>query len=140
TSWEDGFIASRKRRAGKDSRLGFEIIDIRRFEVKEFSNLLEAESRAWNHRLRWDFASSTRIINSCLRDQRLSGYALVSEGKIRGYCFFFYDGEKGIIGDLFVHPDVAGLGHERKLLEHALETLLATPGLRRIEAQLPHYE
>ena len=64
----------------------------------------------------------------------------LDEGRIRGYCFFFYDGEKGIIGDLFVHPELAGQGHERELLEHALETLLATPGLRRIEAQLPHFE
>ncbi|MGO8786874.1 MAG: GNAT family N-acetyltransferase [Terriglobia bacterium] len=120
--------------------MGIEIIDIRRFEAKEFSNLLEAESRSWNETLRWDFGSSTRIINNCLRDQRLSGYALVSAGKIRGYCFFFYDGEKGIVGDLFVHPDLAGQGHERQLLENALETLLGTPGLRRIEAQLPHYE
>jgi ribosomal protein S18 acetylase RimI-like enzyme len=120
--------------------LGFEIIDIRRFEPKEFSNLLEAESRAWSDGMRWDFAASTRVINACLRDKRLSGYALVGEGKIRGYCFFFYDGEKGIIGDLFVHPELAGLSHERELLEHALETLLGTPGLRRIEGQLPHYE
>jgi ribosomal protein S18 acetylase RimI-like enzyme len=120
--------------------LGLEIIDIRRFEPHEFSNLLEAESRAWKGTLRWDFASSLRIINSCLRDKRLSGYALVDEGSIRGYSFFFYDGEKGIIGDLYVHPDLAGRGHERELLEHTLETLLATPGLRRIEAQLPHYE
>jgi ribosomal protein S18 acetylase RimI-like enzyme len=120
--------------------LGIEIIDIRRFEPKEFSNLLEAESRAWHDTMRWDFAASTRVINTCLRDKRLSGYALVGEGGIRGYCFFFYDGEKGIIGDLFVHSELAGLGHERELLEHALETLLGTPGLRRIEAQLPHYE
>jgi ribosomal protein S18 acetylase RimI-like enzyme len=120
--------------------LGFEIIDIRRFEPKEFSNLLEAESRAWLDTLRWDFAASTRVINACLREKRLSGYALVGEGGIRGYCFFFYDGEKGIIGDLYVHPELAGLGHERELLEHSLETLLGTPGLRRIEAQLPHYE
>jgi ribosomal protein S18 acetylase RimI-like enzyme len=120
--------------------LGFEIIDIRRFEPKEFSNLLEAESRAWNDTLHWDFDASARIINACLRDKRLSGYSLVGEGQIRGYCFFFYDGEKGIIGDLFVHPELGGLGHERELLEHALETLVGTPGLRRIEAQLPHYE
>ena len=74
--------------------MGFEIIDIRRFEAKEFSDLLESESRAWSNTLRWDFAASVRIINSCLRDKRLSGYALVGEGRIRGYCFFFYDGEK----------------------------------------------
>jgi ribosomal protein S18 acetylase RimI-like enzyme len=120
--------------------LGFEIIDIRRFEPKEFSSLLEAESCAWKDTLRWDFAASTRIISACLRDRRLSGYALVGDGGIRGYCFFFYDGDKGVIGDLFVHPELAGHGRERELLEHALETLLATPGLQRIEAQLPHYE
>ena len=120
--------------------MGFEIIDIRRFEPKEFSTLLEAEARAWNERMRWDFAASTRVINACLREKRLSGYALVEEGKVRGYCFFFYDGEKGIIGDLYLHPDLAGLGHAHELLEHALETLMGTPGLQRIEAQLPHYE
>jgi ribosomal protein S18 acetylase RimI-like enzyme len=133
-------LAHLKSREGKDSGLAFEIIDIRRFEPKEFANLIEAESRAWNDSLRWDFASSARVINACLRDKRLSGYALVDEGEILGYCFFFYDGEKGIIGDLFVHPDLAGRGHERELLEHALETLMGTPGLTRIEAQLPHYE
>ena len=120
--------------------MGFEIIDIRRFEARDFARLLEAESRAWNNRLRWDFGASARIINSCLRDQRLSGYALVNDGKIHGYCFFFYDGDKGIIGDLYVHPELAGLGHEQNLLNHAVETLLGTPGLNRIEAQLPHYE
>jgi ribosomal protein S18 acetylase RimI-like enzyme len=134
------FNPPRERHSGKDPRLGFEIIDIRRFEPREFSALLEAESRAWNDALRWDFAPSVRIITSCLRDKRLSGYALAGEGGIRGYCFFFYDGEKGIIGDLYVHSDLAGQGHECELLKHSLETLLGTPGLRRIEAQLPHYE
>ena len=125
---------------GKDLGLGFEIIDIRRFEPRDFSNLMEEESRTWNERMRWDFAASARVITACLRDKRLSGYALVDGAKIRGYCFFFYDGEKGIVGDLFVHPELACQGHERELLEHTLETLLGTPGLRRIEAQLPHYE
>jgi ribosomal protein S18 acetylase RimI-like enzyme len=120
--------------------LGFEIIDIRRFEPKDFSTLMEAESKAWIERMRWDFGASARVINACLRDKRLSGYALAEQGKIRGYCFFFYDHEKGIIGDLFVHPDWGGQGYERELLEHTLETLLGTPGLRRVEAQLPHYE
>ena len=120
--------------------MGFEIIDIRQFEPKDFSTLLEAESQAWYENLRWDFAASVRIINACLREKRLSGYALVGEGRIRGYCFFFYDGEKGLIGDLFVHPEMAGLGQEYRLLDHAVETLLGTPGLRRVEAQLPHFE
>jgi ribosomal protein S18 acetylase RimI-like enzyme len=119
--------------------LGSEIIDIRHFEPEEFSDLLQAEGKAWHSTLLWDFTASTRIINACLRDKRLSGYALVREGRVRGYCFFFDDGDKGIIGDLFVHPELTGQSREQELLEHVLETLLATPGLSRIEAQLPHY-
>jgi ribosomal protein S18 acetylase RimI-like enzyme len=123
----------------EESVVGSEIIDIRHFEVSEFSELLDAESRAWNGELYWDFTSSARVISTCLREKRLSGYALVLDGVVRGYCFFFCDGEKGLMGDLFVSPAPAGLDQVLELLEHANETLLATPGLRRVEAQLPHY-
>jgi ribosomal protein S18 acetylase RimI-like enzyme len=119
--------------------VGSEIIDIRRFEVSAFSQLLDAEARAWNEGLFWDFTSSARVISNCLKEKRLSGYALVLDGIVRGYCFFFCDGEKGLMGDLFVGPGPAGLDQALELLEHANETLLATPGLRRVEAQLPHY-
>jgi ribosomal protein S18 acetylase RimI-like enzyme len=64
----------------------------------------------------------------------------VKEGRIRGYSFFFYEGEKGLIGNLFVEPaDGLGLDQARMLLEHVLETILATPGISRVETQLPHY-
>jgi ribosomal protein S18 acetylase RimI-like enzyme len=44
------------------------------------------------------------------------------------------------MGDLFAGPPPAGLDQALSLLEHSNETLLATPGLRRVEAQLPHYK
>jgi ribosomal protein S18 acetylase RimI-like enzyme len=120
--------------------VGSEIIDIRRFEVSAFSELLDAEARAWSEGLYWDFTSSARVISNCLKEKRLSGYALIQDGVIRGYCFFFCDGEKGLMGDLFAGPPPAGLDEVQRLLEHSNETLLATPGLRRVEAQLPHYK
>jgi ribosomal protein S18 acetylase RimI-like enzyme len=123
----------------EESVVGSEIIDIRHFEVSQFSELLEAEARAWNEELYWDFTSSAGVISNCLREKRLSGYALVLDGVVRGYCFFFCDGGKGLMGDLFVSPSPASLDQALELLEHANETLLATPGLRRVEAQLPHY-
>ena len=123
----------------EESVVGSEIIDIRHFELSAFSELLDAESRAWNEGLYWDFTSSARVISTCLKEKRLSGYALVLDGVVRGYCFFFCDGEKGLMGDLFVSQAPAGLGQVLEVLEHANETLLATPGLRRVEAQLPHY-
>jgi ribosomal protein S18 acetylase RimI-like enzyme len=139
-SLETGFQRVPEAPCRKGLGLGFEIIDIRRFEAKDFATLLQSESQAWYEKLRWDFTSSAQVINACLREKGLSGYALVHEGGIRGYCFFFYDGEKGLIGDLFVHPELAGLTPARELLEHVVETLLGTPGLRRVETQLPHFE
>ncbi len=117
-----------------------DIIDIRQFEARAFQPLLQVESQAWDTGLRWDYASSIDLIISCLEDKRLSGYALVSQKKLRGYCFFFYEGEKGLIGNLFVEPsEEPALEGAHFLLDHVLETMLATPGIRRIETQLPHY-
>jgi ribosomal protein S18 acetylase RimI-like enzyme len=118
--------------------LASEIIDIRRFQASAFTPLLQAESRAWGEQLRWDYEPSMRVISSCLADQRLSGYALVNNGRIDGYSFFVCEGEKGLIGDLFVVNDAAR-SQTLHLLDHVLETLLATPGVKRVEAQLPHY-
>ena len=78
----------------EESVVGSEIIDIRHFELSAFSELLNAESRAWNEELYWDFTSSARVISTCLKEKRLSGYALVLDGVVRGYCFFFCDGKR----------------------------------------------
>ena len=116
-----------------------EVIDIRQFNGKAFELLLDAESKAWDTGLHWDYTPSRQLISSCLDDKRLSGYALVNDGNINGYSFFFYEGEKGLIGSLFVAPDGELLEPALLLLRHVIETLLATPGLRRVETQLPHY-
>jgi ribosomal protein S18 acetylase RimI-like enzyme len=120
--------------------LAVEIIDIRQFEARDFRPLLKAESRQWGANLRWDYAASSELITSCLEEKRLSGYALVKEGRICGYSFFFYEDDKALIGNLFVDPaDGLGLDQAHMLLTHVLETILATPGIRRVETQLPHY-
>jgi ribosomal protein S18 acetylase RimI-like enzyme len=123
----------------KGSDLALEVIDIRQFNGHAFEHLLDAESKAWDTSLRWDYTSSRRLISSCLDEKRLSGYALVEEGRMTGYSFFFYEGEKGLIGSLFMAPDGDPLEPALLLLKHVIETLVATPGLRRVETQLPHY-
>ncbi len=116
-----------------------QIHDIRQFEANDFAPLLEAEARAWREALRWDFFPSARQISNCLEGKRLLGYALVVERRIRGYCFYFYDDGKGLIGDLFAESGFAEAAQARWLLDHVLETLVGTSGLQRIEAQLPHF-
>src|SRR6202140_4526296 len=69
----------------------------------------------------------------------LPGYAAINRGRIIGSAFFVYEGNKGVIGDLFVAggngastaPEV-----ESRLLLHVIETLQQSPGIHRVEAQL----
>ncbi|HTV55951.1 MAG TPA: GNAT family N-acetyltransferase [Terriglobia bacterium] len=119
--------------------MSLQVIDIRLMEARDFEPLLKAESSAWITTLRWDYGPSARLISACLEDKRLSGYALLSDRRILGYCFFLYEGEKGLIGDLFVQPNGGSRDHALLLLENVIATLKATPGLRRVEAQLPHF-
>jgi ribosomal protein S18 acetylase RimI-like enzyme len=119
--------------------LACEILDIRQLDAHQFTPLLKAESRAWREDLHWDFSASARLIATCLEEKRLSGYALMLEDEIKGYCFFFYDGTKGLIGDLFTDPADIQIDQVRRLLEYSLERLIGTPALLRVEAQLPHF-
>jgi len=117
-----------------------EIIDIRHFEARDFQPLLASESRTWEKELHWDFTSSAHIISACLGEKRLTGYALVKAGRVVGYSFFVNEGIKGLIGDLFVEQEWVDPEERRMLVEHVLETIMATPGLKRVESQLPHFK
>ena len=119
--------------------MALEIIDIHQFDGHELAPLLEAESRVWHEELRWDFAPSMRMIFSCLLEKRLSGHVLVADSQAAGYCLFFCDGDKGLIGGLFVEPRGGRVDSARRLLDRSLESLIATPGVWRVEAQLPHF-
>jgi len=117
-----------------------QIIDIRQFGATQFRPLLQAESQAWLEGLRWDYAPSAELISSYLNEKRLSGYALLHEGRLKGYCLYFLEGPKGMIGDLFVEAAEPGADTVTSLLERTIHTLISTPGVRRIEAQLPHVD
>lgn len=116
-----------------------EIVDIRRFEADQFTPLLRSEAQDWGRRLHWDYAPAARVISTCLAAKRLTGYALVNDGHIEGYSFYVCEGEKGLIGNCYVADATIAADDVSRLLERVLETLLASPGLRRVEAQLPHF-
>jgi ribosomal protein S18 acetylase RimI-like enzyme len=116
-----------------------EVIDIRQFDAGALSHLLEGEAQAWNVELHWDYSPSRRLVANCLDEKRLAGYVLRNQSNLTGYSFFFYEGEKGLIGNLFVEGVEDRLKRAALLLKHVLETLLATPGLTRVETQLPHF-
>ena len=116
-----------------------EILDLRHFSSHDLRPLLEEESRVWADRLSWDYSSSAEMVLRYLDSKILPGYAAVERGQIFGYSFFVYEGNKGVIGDLFVaNGSRLSARHEveAQLLTHVIETLQQSPGIHRVEAQL----
>jgi ribosomal protein S18 acetylase RimI-like enzyme len=119
-----------------------EILDLRHFSSVDLRPLLERESELWMRRLAWDYSPSAEMILRYVDSKILPGYAAIERGRVFGYCFFVYEGSKGVIGDLFVAtangyttaPQIEQIEHQ--LLTHVIDTLQSSPGVHRIEAQL----
>jgi ribosomal protein S18 acetylase RimI-like enzyme len=120
-----------------------EILDLRHFSSVDLRPLLDDEIQMWSKLLSWDYSGSSEMILRYIDAKILPGYAAIERGSIFGYSFFVYEGNKGVIGDLFV-TDGGRLADphavESKLLTHVIETLQQSPGIHRIEAQLLMHE
>jgi ribosomal protein S18 acetylase RimI-like enzyme len=116
-----------------------EILDLRHFSSADLRPLLEDETQLWGRLLSWDYSGSAEMILRYVDAKILPGYAAVDRGRVFGYSFFVYEGNKGVIGDLYVTngtrlPDARQV--ELRLLTHVIETLQQSPGIHRVEAQL----
>src|SRR5579872_7053896 len=81
---------------------GLEILDLRHFSSADLRPLLEHEVEVWARLLSWDYRASADMILRYADTKILPGYAAIERGSICGYSFFVYEGNKGVIGDLFV--------------------------------------
>ena len=118
-----------------------EILDLRHFGSAELRPLLEREAEVWSQRMNWDYRSSTEMILRYIDSKILPGYVAMEDGRIVGYSFFIYEGNKGVVGDLFVDNTLNHAGYiQQELLGHVIETLQQSPGTRRIEGQLLLHE
>jgi ribosomal protein S18 acetylase RimI-like enzyme len=120
-----------------------EILDLRHFSSADLRPLLDDESQLWSRLLSWDYTGSAEMILRYVDAKILPGYAAIHGGRIFGYSFFVYEGNKGVIGDLYVTngtrlPDSRQV--ELQLLTHVIETLQQSPGIHRVEAQLLAHE
>jgi ribosomal protein S18 acetylase RimI-like enzyme len=120
-----------------------EILDLRHFSSVDLRPLLEDETQVWARLLSWDYSGSAEMILRYVDAKILPGYAAVDRGRVFGYSFFVYEGNKGVIGDLYVSngnrlPNAREV--ELKLLTHVIETLQQSPGIHRVEAQLLAHE
>ncbi len=120
-----------------------EILDLRHFSSVDLRPLLNDEIAVWSRLLSWDYSGSAEMVLRYIDAKILPGYAAIDRGRVFGYSFFVYEGNKGVIGDLFVAnggllPDPHAV--ETRLLTHVIETLQQSPGIHRVEAQLLVHE
>jgi len=121
-----------------------EILDLRHFASNDLRPLIEEEVAVWRNTLHWDYRGSSDMILRYADSRILPGFAAIERGRIQGYCFFVYEGSKGVIGDLFVED--SNSTHDRRhmiemdLIRHSINTLQQSPGIRRVEAQLLTHE
>jgi ribosomal protein S18 acetylase RimI-like enzyme len=113
-----------------------ELVALREIRSRDLDPLLEEETAAWKQSLDWDFQASADLVRRFIDQRSLSGFALAERGRIFGYVYFVHDEHKGLIGDLYVRRSRAGPDPERRLLAAAVELLLETPYVSRIETQL----
>jgi len=113
-----------------------EILDLRLIGTDDLRPLLEEERIAWRDTLRWDYTATATMVIRFMEARALSGYAALVAGRVVGYSFYVIESDKGLIGDAFLSPEFRNGSNEVQLITHVLETLQATPGIRRIEAQL----
>ena len=112
------------------------IVELRHLRPGQLDRLLEEETEAWQRDFDWDFRPSAELVRRFLGMHALSGHALVHGGEVAGYVYSVAEDRKGLIGDLFLRPAWRQTENVSGLLEAAVESLAATPGLRRVESQL----
>jgi ribosomal protein S18 acetylase RimI-like enzyme len=113
-----------------------ELVDLRRLTARDLEPLLEEECAAWLDELGWDFEKSADLVRRFVDMRALNGSALVENEQIAGYMYWVLEEDKGLIGDLYVRRDFRTVPRENMLIEAALEPIMLSPAVTRIESQL----
>jgi ribosomal protein S18 acetylase RimI-like enzyme len=119
-----------------------EILDLRHFSARQLRSLLETEARLWQERLRWNYQSSTELLLQYLDSRILPGFVALDRGRICGFTFCVYEGQKAVVGDAFaIANEPAQMLHiTQSLLHQLLQLLQHSPGIQRVESQLLLYD
>jgi ribosomal protein S18 acetylase RimI-like enzyme len=119
-----------------------EILDLRHFSARQLRPLLESEAELWQQRLRWNYRGSTELLLQYLDSRILPGFVALDRGRICGFTFCVYEGNKAVVGDAYAvaNDQQQALQITHTLLQNLLDLLLHSPGIHRIESQLLLYD
>src|SRR5207302_3836998 len=110
-----------------------EIVDLRRLTSRDLNPLLQEECAAWMEELAWDFEKSADLVRRFVDMRALNGSALIEDDQVTGYMYWVLEDNKGLVGDLYVRRGLRTTERENLLLEAALEPMMASPLIARIE-------
>jgi ribosomal protein S18 acetylase RimI-like enzyme len=113
-----------------------QIVDLRDLREGDLNPLLSEEGLTWRSIFSWDSSASADLVRRFIKIQALSGYALIHGGRVIGYSYYVCEERKALIGDLFLVREFASVENEDLLLGAVLQSLLNTPYIQRVEAQL----
>lgn len=113
-----------------------ELVELPQLGATGLDELLNEEIGVWERRFAWDFRPSADLLRRFLQIRSLYGYALRTGNEIVGYAYHVCEGRKGLIGDFYVRPRGGGSSAEMLLLSSTVQSLISSPGIRRIESQL----
>jgi GNAT superfamily N-acetyltransferase len=118
------------------STLPIHILELRQISSRVLEVLFAEEARHWKDELLWDYRPSLDLIRKFIDSRALGGYVAMEESRAAGYGFYVLEERKGLIGGLFVSSQAPQAEITEKLLNEMLSSLLATPRIERVEAQL----
>jgi ribosomal protein S18 acetylase RimI-like enzyme len=113
-----------------------ELIDLPQLAATDLDDLLNEEIGVWERCFTWDFRPSADLLRRFLQIHSLYGNALRAGREIVGYAYHVCEGRKGLIGDFYVRSEHAVPANETLLLSAVVQSLMLSPGVRRIESQL----
>lgn len=119
-----------------------EILDIRHFSARQLRPIFTTQAQVWQQRLRWDYASAVELLLQYLDSRMLPGFVALDHGRICGFTFCVYEGQKAVVGDAFATDNtvMSSLQTTHELLRQLLTLLRASPEINRIESQLLLYD
>jgi ribosomal protein S18 acetylase RimI-like enzyme len=119
-----------------------ELLDLRHFSARQLRPLLEDEARVWNLRLRWNYESSIELLLQYLDSRILPGFVALDRGRVCGFTFCVYEGNKAVLGDAYAiaHDPEQVLQITQMLLRHMLDLLDHSPDVERVESQMLLYD
>jgi ribosomal protein S18 acetylase RimI-like enzyme len=112
------------------------LVHLRELRGNPLAGLLAEEVEAWRRELDWNFQPSADLVSRYTGMHALNGFALVYGHGVAGYTYFVTEENKGLIGDLYVCHDYRAPETESHLLTAAVESLMESPYIRRVECQL----